>query len=252
LNLRSHAPALAIERGYGAPSNTTNGRLWSQRLSPRRIGAFSNTDQRRRRQEAGPKGYNRGLVNLRNVAAFQDKFADANVGLVCGPSNVNILDIDEPSLADDMLRRFGDTPLKVQTGGRGGFQFYYRAHPEIRPVDLRATEGLPVEVKAGGNIAIAPPSVNFKTSREYRFIEGTLDKQTLRRLPRLNVQSLLGVKSLRQHRAIGQGQRNDWLFGQCLKHAHHCDTFACAARRGPIPKAVAISQEARALSSLVE
>lgn len=171
------------------------------------------------------KGYNRGLVNLGNVVAFKVKFAGANVGLVCGPSNVNILDIDEPSLADDMVKRFGDTPLKVQTAGRNGFQFYYRAHPEIRPIDLRATEGLPVEVKAGGNIAIAPPSVNFKTSREYRFVEGSLDEKTLRRLPHLNTRALLGVKSLSEHRAISQGQRNEWLFGQCLKHAHHCDDF---------------------------
>ena len=106
------------------------------------------------------EGYNRHPLNLGNVSKIIQKFGDANVGLLTGASDLNVLDIDDPALLHPMSKRFGESPLIVRTAGRGGYQLYYRASPHVQPSDLRLTEGIAVEIKARGNIVIAPPSRN--------------------------------------------------------------------------------------------
>ena len=54
-----------------------------------------------------------------------ERYADANVGVICGPSGLVVVDIDEPGLLERMLQRFGETPLIVETPS-GGFHAYYR------------------------------------------------------------------------------------------------------------------------------
>ena len=172
------------------------------------------------------RGYNKIRITPANVAKFQKKFGAANVALVTGLSEINVLDIDDPDLLPQMRRRFGDSPLIVKTAGRGGYQIYYRSNKHVRLTDLRYTEGLPVEIKAAGSIVIAPPSQNPKTGRNYEFVEGDFSVETLRQLPKMHVQAIYGTTSAAQHRRICEGHRNNWLFSTCMREAIHCDTFA--------------------------
>ena len=137
----------------------------------------------------------------------------------------NVLDIDDLALLHPMRKRFGDTPLIGKTAGRGGYQLYYRASPHVRAADLRATDGIPVEIKAGGNIVITPPSRSPITGREYELIEGRFDHETLASLPQINVPAICDTKTAADHRSICEGLRDNWLFSVCLRHAHHVDDF---------------------------
>ena len=57
------------------------------------------------------------------------RYADANVGVVTQLSGVTVVDIDDPKLIDPMIRRFGDTPLKIGTPS-GGVHLWYRMNGE--------------------------------------------------------------------------------------------------------------------------
>lgn len=170
-------------------------------------------------------GYSRRPLKGAAIASVASKFPYANVALVTGPSDLNVLDIDDPSLLKQMLKRFGETPLITQTAGRGGYQAFYRASPHVRAIDLRSTDGLPVEIKAGGNIVIVPPSRNPITNRAYSLVEGQFDPTTLASLPRINITQIFFTKTAVDHPRIAEGHRNNWLFSQCLRAAHHVDDF---------------------------
>ena len=169
-------------------------------------------------------GYNKGLVNFGNVKQFQQKFASCNIALVCGPSRLNVIDLDDPNLLHPMRKRFGETPLITKTAGRGGYHLFYRAHPLIKPIDFRRTESLDMEIKARGNIVLVPPSVNPHTGKRYEFIEGRLDAETLSQLPRFKADAVPVGRSEKDR--VEQGRRNDWLFSQCMKSGHYVDTRA--------------------------
>lgn len=164
-------------------------------------------------------GYSRNILRRHTVPPIARKFADANIALLTGASGLNVVDIDAPELLRPMQRRFGETPLIVETAGRGGFQLYYRASPDVRAADLRRTEGLAVEIKAGGNIVIAPPSRSPITGRDYRCMEGRFDRATLAALPKLDFPDVFRSGSLSDHRRIVEGHRNDVLFSICLRAA---------------------------------
>lgn len=167
------------------------------------------------------RGYTRGLVNLGNVVKMAATFPNANLALVTGPSNLVVVDIDAPELLARMLDRFGNTPLQVRTAGRGGYQLFYRARPEISSRDLR-NEGLAVEIKAQGAIVVIPPSQNFETLRFYEFVKGAFDDATLSALP------MFPIAEARLSPVVSgapKGRRNSWLFRQCLHHARFCDTL---------------------------
>ena len=171
------------------------------------------------------RGYNRNPINLGNVCQFIKKFGRANVALLTGASGLNVVDIDDPSLLHSMRKRFGDSPLIVKTAGRSGYQLYYRASPHVQPTDLRSTDGIAVEIKAGGNIVIAPPSRNPITGRTYEFVEGRFDFETLASLPKLVVPAIYHTKTSAQHQKISEGHRNNYLFSICLREARNVDDF---------------------------
>lgn len=171
------------------------------------------------------KNYTRAPINLGNVQEFQLRFDFANIGLVCGPSRINVLDIDDPQLFRAMVKRFGDTPLIVRTGGRGGWQLFYRSHPNVSPIDFRSSEGIEVEIKARKNIVIVPPSVSPRTGRSYEFVEGDLAAETIRQLPVFREHAIIVGASKADREKIHQGRRNNWLFSQCLKVAKGVDSF---------------------------
>ena len=65
---------------------------------------------------------------------------------------------------------FGDTPIKVQTPS-GGIHLIYRSSGEKT---LTRLDGVPVDVRGQGGMAIAPPSINPRKCYAYAFIDGDL------------------------------------------------------------------------------
>lgn len=144
----------------------------------------------------------------------------ANIGILTGLSGVTVVDIDDASLVDDMVRRFGDTPLKTSTPS-GGIHLWYRANGE-RCRNLRQAEGLAVDIKAQGGMVVVPPSVRPSgpyEGKSYAFLDGLWEDFS--RLPTLRLGSLHnGEKG-----QVQEGNRNNEMFRHCLAQARHCDTF---------------------------
>lgn len=180
------------------------------------------TDGKRPLMKGYAKRHLRGPA-MREVA---EKFPNANIAIITGPSGLDVIDIDDPSLLQPMMIRFGETPLITKTAGRGGYQLFYRHSEHVRAANLRASEGLPVEVRTGANIVIAPPSRSPITGRYYEFVAGRFDERTLASLPQLPVPRIFNTKSKADHHRVTQGHRNDWLFQQCMRAAHHVDDFS--------------------------
>ena len=169
-------------------------------------------------------------VRPQTAVALADKFATANIGLIGGdPNGITLIDIDDRSLVDDCVQRFGSTPVMVSTPS-GGFHLWYRANGERRIIRL---EGEKIDILGKGGLGIAPPSVNPKKG-PYFFEEGGLDN--FERLPIIRPGSLPpDAYTLNQSRAspadssalgsviddgkIRKGQRNKWLFRQGLQAA---------------------------------
>ena len=127
------------------------------------------------------------------IKQWAEKFASANVGILTKPSSVTVIDVDDPGLLPNMEERFGATPLVTRTPSGGG-HLWYRAQGEGSR-NLRRSEGLPVDVKAGGSgqggFVVVPPSVRPSgphAGKPYRFERGSWDD--LRRLPSIRAGSL--------------------------------------------------------------
>jgi Bifunctional DNA primase/polymerase, N-terminal len=149
----------------------------------------------------------------RTVLDWVEKHPTANIGVLCWLSGIVIVDIDNAELLEPMVRRFGDTPLIIQT--RRGFQLWYGADGGERAANLRFREGLEVEIKAGANaIVVVPPSWNRETGHLYSFKRGGWD--CLTRLPyfrdRETVSASVPETSVRSLRPNPIGTRNTSLF----------------------------------------
>ena len=88
-------------------------------------------------------------------------FPHANVGVLTKLSVVTVIDVDAPELVAEMEQRFGWSPLVAVTPS-DGIHLWYRANGESCR-NLRGSEGLEVDVKAGGVgrggfIVVPPPS----------------------------------------------------------------------------------------------
>jgi len=165
------------------------------------------------------------------------KFPDANVGILCGPSKVTVIDIDDPGVASDPRRleeykqRFGDTPLIIRTP-RDGAHLYCRSAGE-RNADLRS-HGLPVDVKGIGGMVVVPPSIRptgDHAGNSYEFLAGSW--MDLHRLPPLKAGALSfdvsgsGIDQFTggtdpENRVI-KGMRNNALFYFTKDQARYCD-----------------------------
>ncbi len=140
----------------------------------------------------------------------------ANIGVLCGLSRVVVVDVDAAPLLEPMLERFGDTPLIVAT--RRGYQLWYRASGKEDPANLRASEGLEVEIeiKAGrAAIVVVPPSWNRLSGHPYQFVRGSW--QDLADLPQFQDGSATGSRGTRSERVQSLrpnpvGTRNISLF----------------------------------------
>ena len=104
-----------------------------------------------------PNGLKQATDDLAQVLAWWRQAPRANVGIVCGPSGLVVLDVDPRNGGDDSLfeleRELGRLPetVRAQTGG-GGEHYLFR-HPGESLVGVLA-DGL--DVKDHGYIVAAP------------------------------------------------------------------------------------------------
>ena len=126
----------------------------------------------------------------------------------------------------DALNRYGDTPVKVQTGS-GKFHALYRFNGERRRI--RQVGEDPIDILGTGGYVIAPPSVTAKGT--YRFIEGGLDD--LDRLPIMRgLAPDAAVKPSQQiyNPTISEGVRNSELWARCMREAKNVDSLDTLVR----------------------
>jgi hypothetical protein len=163
------------------------------------------------------------------LTSLAEKHGHQNIGVLCGLSNLTVVDVDDPTLADRMISRCGSTPLVTETPS-GGLHFYYRNSQEMC-ANLR-NEGLSVDVKARGGFVVAPPSIRPSGPHEgkvYRIIQGSWGD--LDRLPTVKPGSLRVAEdapdnaSGQRQRRVQKGSRNCTLFGDLLRHVRGCDDF---------------------------
>lgn len=161
------------------------------------------------------------LPSEATILGWQEKWPDANVAIITELSGVTIVDIDDRSLLDKMLQRFGDTPL-ITTTPSGGAHLWYRGGGESSIIRL---DGMQVDIKAKGGIVVVPPSIRRsgpQAGKEYGFLQGGWSD--LARLQKIIPGSLDKPHFVTGDRtAIQLGQRNNRLFRHLLSQARHCD-----------------------------
>ncbi len=154
----------------------------------------------------------------RTVAEWSQIHPTANIGVLCLLSKIAVADVDDASQFQPMLSRFGDTPLIIRT--RRGYQLWYRARGDEEPADLRISEGLAVEIKAGpAAIVVVPPSWNRATGHPYVFEQGSwadLERLPLFRDAKATHRDI--ETSLRSLRPNPVGTRNTSLFDHLRKN----------------------------------
>jgi len=113
------------------------------------------------------------LPGSKYLDKLRDRFAESNIGILTKPSNLTVVDIDDPSIVDHCIERFGETPM-IARSPSGGTHLYFRANGEPCR-NLRKSDGIKVDIKGAGagsgGLIVAPPSKR-KDGRQYEFIEG--------------------------------------------------------------------------------
>lgn len=160
-------------------------------------------------------------------AKFVERFgSERSFGFACGkPSDITIIDVDtvDASAVDEARRIFGDSPILIKTGGKGGFQIPFRHNGEGRHV--RAISGLPIDV-LGGGYAVAPPSLG--TQGFYEIVRGALED--LDRLPKARIpewlRTLEAVATLAPSSGLTpEGQRHQALKERLNRDIWHVDSL---------------------------
>lgn len=118
---------------------------------------------------------------------WSTKNPGANIGVSCGPSRVVVVDIDDPARFDELIERFGPTPLIARTPS-GGVHLWYRNSNFQRCRNLRSSHQLKVDIKAIGGFVVVPPSVRPRDGARYTFLQG--DWSCARQLPPFRSEAL--------------------------------------------------------------
>jgi hypothetical protein len=149
---------------------------------------------------------------------WRRKFADANTGILTGPSKITVIDIDQANdaLHRDLVGRFGDTPLQARTP-RGGWHLFYRSNGEPTKTKI---DKLPVDVRGRGGFIVVPPS-SRKDGARYEFIRGAVPD--LDRLPSIKEGALV-VRNRPTKEVIEIGRRNETLWLLAMTEARSSDT----------------------------
>lgn len=104
-----------------------------------------------------PNGLKNASADLAQVFRWWERAPAANVGLVCGPSGLVVLDVDPRNGGDDSLheleRQLGPLPATPRALTGGGGEHYFFRHPRVplRPV---LADGL--DLKDHGYVLLAP------------------------------------------------------------------------------------------------
>jgi Bifunctional DNA primase/polymerase, N-terminal/Primase C terminal 1 (PriCT-1) len=172
-----------------------------------------------------PMVSNYGRFGLRGSGEIAEKFPDATaIGFMVGRrTGLTILDVDTPDerVLADALDRYGPTPVIVRSGS-GNRQAWYRNNGEDRLI-RNFEPGKPIDL-LGGGFVVAPPSRGIKGA--YQFIEGGLDDlECLPIMQNIRIASPPLSPASNPVERVAEGSRNNSLWEQCMREAHHCDDF---------------------------
>lgn len=114
-------------------------------------------------------------TNEETVRAWWRRYPMANIGIATGPaSGVLVLDVDPRNGGDlaleSLLAQHGklESTMRVETGG-GGLHYYFEHPSGGIPIRGKLAPGL--DIKAGGGMIIAPPSLHA-SGRRYAWTSG--------------------------------------------------------------------------------
>ena len=176
----------------------------------------------KRPQLLGWNRYKRPLGKT-TLAGFIERFGGQNIGMLCGEaSGVVVVDLDDPSLYDMAIKRFGETDVQVRTPS-GGWHLYYSYRGE-KNCDLRHSEGLAIEIKSDGTQVLMPPSVG-DNGKHYVWA-GDFGVEGIDLLPRMNATQAEANQPGPSLAQVKEGQRNDTLFRRALRLARNAPSEA--------------------------
>jgi Bifunctional DNA primase/polymerase, N-terminal len=163
---------------------------------------------------------------LRTLAGWAEKYPGANIGVLPGLSNVLVADVDDASQVAAVEELLGPTPLRSRTSR--GIHLWYAKPQDRLPGNLRKY-GLEVDLKAGSNLVIAPPSIH-ESGVAYALDEGctwlALKELVQPRIEKLRkfIDAAKKVEPV-ELREMRDGSRGQWLNDSLCKHAASCGDF---------------------------
>ena len=96
---------------------------------------------------------------------------DVGLGIVTGKaSQVVVMDFDDEAAWNEGLRRGGFPVTPMSLTGKGRHAYF--AHPGGDRRNRTGLDGLRLDIRADGGIAIAPPTWHPKYERRYRWVDG--------------------------------------------------------------------------------
>lgn len=106
---------------------------------------------------------------------------ERNIGLLCG-NGVVVVDLDDPTLLDLVVRNCGATPMRCKTPS-GGLHLYYTMRSGVNYGNGVRLNGRPIDLRCEGAYAVCPWSRN-EHGVSYEWLTDVIPIQ---KLPRINV-----------------------------------------------------------------
>jgi hypothetical protein len=156
------------------------------------------------------RGFNTWMspMDEQMLVRLAHRHADANIGVVTGPSRLIVVDCDTMDVREKAVELFGPTPLRVRSAR--GVHLYYRAPAlQVKSMNLRP-HGLEIDVKSGSGLVVVPPSLH-RSGVRYAF-EESAGWAALPHLPLFPAKALARFKKSREpaaptHDTIPEGER---------------------------------------------
>jgi putative DNA primase/helicase len=109
-----------------------------------------------------PRGLDDATSSTDDVDYFWDKHPSSNIGIVCGPSGIAVVDIDTPearSILEEHID-FADLPdCPIVKTSRGWHLYYSDPHGDIHP-SIGRGQYKGIDLRAGPSYVVAPPSIH--------------------------------------------------------------------------------------------
>jgi hypothetical protein len=195
--------------------------VWQPAYAGHQIPTFPVTIKDGRKKPA-VRGYLKATIDASNRFATNATFRKMDaIGFALGSrTGVTVLDIDAPDerILADALDRHGQSPIVVRSGS-GNFHVWYRYNGERR--SIRPCSDLPIDLLGSGYV-VGPPSK--ASNGTYQFLMGSLEE--LDRLkPIGGLETLITQVPHNPIEVTREGNRNNGLYGHCMRHARRCDSF---------------------------